>query len=342
MISSAVSASGSIITSAPIVASSFSPIGPRSSSVWMRTTVCSTPNSLASNDARRLTSSFWVTPASNSARSMPAARSVDGTVALPTTTCTSSSAPIAAAITSSCSTTTTSFPSAPSRWARYQPTSPAPTITTCIVTACLIDRTDRERQARRRPSVTVDRPRCDGSGGDRDRLEQRCGRGAQHGGGVGVGEVVAAGLGAGDELAGGVDRRRDAVVRAQDGERLVLCNGIERRPQQLEEFRRRSVAERQRAQHRQGVDPLDDVVAGRLAELLVGGGDVQDVVDDLEHGAVGVAVLGERVDDRAVVAGDDATDARRGAVQRRGLAVDRGEVAGLGARAVVGVAELFD
>ncbi len=152
MISSAVSASGSMITSAPIVASSRSPSGPRSSSVWIRTTVCSTPNSFASSDARRLTSSFCVTPASRPAFSIPAARNVDGTAALPTTTCTSSSAPIAAAMTSFCSTTTMSLPSAPRRWARYQPTSPAPTITTCMTTACPIGPTDREHHGRRRRS----------------------------------------------------------------------------------------------------------------------------------------------------------------------------------------------
>ena len=42
----------------------------------------------------------------------------------------------------------------------------------------------------------------------------------------------------------------------------------------------------ERVQHRQVVDALGDVVAGGLAELLVGGDHVEDVVDDLEGHAV--------------------------------------------------------
>ena len=53
-------------------------------------------------------------------------------------------------------------------------------------------------------------------------------------------------------------------------------------------------------------------------------------------------VVGEGVDGGAVVPGDDAADPGRGAVQRGGLAVDRREVAGLGAAGVVGVPQLFD
>jgi hypothetical protein len=55
-----------------------------------------------------------------------------------------------------------------------------------------------------------------------------------------------------------------------------------------------------RAQHGQRVHALDHVVAGRLAQLLVGGRDVEQVVGDLEHHAERLAVLGERVDERAV------------------------------------------
>ncbi len=98
----------------------------------------------------------------------------------------------------------------------------------------------------------------------------------------------------------------------------------------------------ERADHRQRVHALDHVVPGRLAEFAVGRRDVQDVVDDLEHDAVGVAVLGECVDHDAVVAGDDRADACCRAVERSRLAVDRGEVALLVTGDVVGVAELFD
>ncbi len=45
----------------------------------------------------------------------------------------------------------------------------------------------------------------------------------------------------------------------------------------------------ERPEHRQRVDALDEVVAGRLAELLVGGDDVEHVVDDLERHAVRLA-----------------------------------------------------
>ena len=48
----------------------------------------------------------------------------------------------------------------------------------------------------------------------------------------------------------------------------------------------------------QRVDALDQVVAGGLAQLLVGGDQVEDVVDDLEDHAERVAVLGERLDVR--------------------------------------------
>ncbi|TPW11933.1 MAG: hypothetical protein FD127_2943 [Acidimicrobiaceae bacterium] len=83
-------------------------------------------------------------------------------------------------------------------------------------------------------------------------------------------------------------------------------------------------------------------MTGGLSELAIGGGDVEQVVDDLEHHSEGVAVGGERVDQPAVEAGDDAADARRGGEQRRRLAGDRGHVRRLGSCRVVGVSQLFD
>ena len=46
-------------------------------------------------------------------------------------------------------------------------------------------------------------------------------------------------------------------------------------------------------------------MTGGLAELLGGVGDVEDVVDDLEHHAEGVAPLGQVVDDLPLESGDD-------------------------------------
>ncbi len=89
-------------------------------------------------------------------------------------------------------------------------------------------------------------------------------------------------------------------------------------------------------------DAVDHVVARRLAELRVGRGDVEDVVDDLEHHRVRVAVFGERLDRRAVVATDDPADAGGRSVERGRLAVDRGEVALPRPGDVVGVAKFFD
>ena len=98
----------------------------------------------------------------------------------------------------------------------------------------------------------------------------------------------------------------------------------------------------ERVQHRQVVDALGDVVAGRLAELLVGGDDVEDVVDDLEGHAVVPPELGELVDVLAGQLADDPADAARGGEERRGLALDGDEVRLDRAAGVVGVPQLVD
>ena len=51
----------------------------------------------------------------------------------------------------------------------------------------------------------------------------------------------------------------------------------------------------QRHQRRQGVDALGQILPGRFEQLRFGGGDVEDVVADLEHHAEAVAVFGERL-----------------------------------------------
>ena len=83
-------------------------------------------------------------------------------------------------------------------------------------------------------------------------------------------------------------------------------------------------------------------MAGGLAELVVGRGDVEEVVDDLEHVAVRLAVLGERVGQGRIEPGDEATDARRRGVERRRLATDRSQVTRLRARRVVRVTKFLD
>ena len=52
----------------------------------------------------------------------------------------------------------------------------------------------------------------------------------------------------------------------------------------------------QRPDDRQGVDALDQVVAGGLAQLLVGADQVEDVVADLEGHAEGLPEGGQRLD----------------------------------------------
>ena len=56
----------------------------------------------------------------------------------------------------------------------------------------------------------------------------------------------------------------------------------------------------ERVDHRQRVDALEQVLACGLAERHVGGGEVEDVVDDLEAHAEVMAVAGERVERRLV------------------------------------------
>ena len=95
-------------------------------------------------------------------------------------------------------------------------------------------------------------------------------------------------------------------------------------------------------QHGEGVHALHHVVSGRLAELLVGGRDVEQIVDDLEHHAVRLAETSECIDHRTGETAHQAADARRGGEQRGGLAADRREIAVDRAGDVVGVPQLLD
>ena len=80
------------------------------------------------------------------------------------------------------------------------------------------------------------------------------------------------------------------------------------------------------------------VVADGLAELGFGPGDVEHVVDDLEAHAEVLTELRQRVERVGRDVAHHAADAARGGHQRRGLALDRGEVRVLGA---VGVEEVL-
>ena len=117
---------------------------------------------------------------------------------------------------------------------------------------------------------------------------------------------------------------------------------LERAAQQVPQLGRRGAARGQRPDDRQGVDALDQVVAGRLAELRLRGGQVEHVVDDLEDHAEGVAEAGQRLDVGPVEPAHERADAGRGREQRRRLAADRLQVLGLGPGRAVGPAQLAD
>ena len=87
-----------------------------------------------------------------------------------------------------------------------------------------------------------------------------------------------------------VDRRRCAVASARA--RVVELLGVDAAAEQVAQLRRLA----QRVDHRQRVDALEEVVARGLAERVVGGGEVEDVVDDLEAHAEVTAEAGERVE----------------------------------------------
>ena len=100
----------------------------------------------------------------------------------------------------------------------------------------------------------------------------------------------------------------DATVRTDDAEGLLELDTLDRPTEQIAELAARRRAVRQGHEHRQCVDALEEVVAGRLAELGLARGEVEDVVDDLERGAESQAVGRRRVDERR---GRDRRPARR-------------------------------
>ena len=137
---------------------------------------------------------------------------------------------------------------------------------------------------------------------------------------------------------GGVDlcpgcrrRSRDAAVRADDPERLLELDSLDWATEEVAELAAGGRVVRQGEEHGQGVDAFEEVVPGRLAELGFARGEVEDVVDDLERRAEPQAVGRRRIDEIAVVPGDQRPDAGRSREERRRLALDRGVVVVLGA-----------
>ena len=120
-------------------------------------------------------------------------------------------------------------------------------------------------------------------------------------------------------------RLGDAVGRHHDAPGLVALGLGQGDPEQRPQVGPR-VGVVQGHQGRERVDPLGQVLARRLLQLAVGGGDVEDVVTDLEHHAEAVPELGAGVDfGRGKPAGQRA-DAARGGGERCCLAADGGEV----------------
>ena len=95
-------------------------------------------------------------------------------------------------------------------------------------------------------------------------------------------------------------RLRHTPVGPDDAESRLDLDLLERAAQQVPQLGRRGAACGQRPDDRQGVDALDQVVAGRLAELRLRGRQVEHVVDDLEDHAEGVAEGGQRLHIRPV------------------------------------------
>ncbi len=97
-----------------------------------------------------------------------------------------------------------------------------------------------------------------------------------------------------DVGAGFGDRGGDSRRSGHNGARLLTLGLTQRLPEERAQVGAR-IGIGQGHQGGQGVDALGQILPGRLEELTRRGGDVEDVVADLEHHAEAVAVLGERV-----------------------------------------------
>ncbi len=161
-------------------------------------------------------------------------------------------------------------------------------------------------------------------------------------GGRGCRKHITCPLGARDEVVRHCHRLFDAVPATNDVECTSLLASVERPAEHPPQFVGSSATPGERVHHRKRVDTFDHVVTCGLAELGIGRGEVENVVDNLEDHAVCRAVRGECVDDRAIVTGNQSTDASRSAVQRRGLAFDTCQVRLDRPRRVVGEAQFLD
>ena len=149
------------------------------------------------------------------------------------------------------------------------------------------------------------------------------------------------------ETVGALERRRclgGVVAGDARAGRLRRCSGRDATRELSGSSGCRAARERRgsrkRVDDRQRVDALEEVLAGGLAERVVGRGEVEHVVDDLEAHAEVVAEPGERVERGVGDARDHAADAARRREQRRGLALDRRRVVLLGAVDVEEVLQL--
>ena len=154
--------------------------------------------------------------------------------------------------------------------------------------------------------------------------------GGERGQGVGSGagrELVQLGAGggrlAGEDIAGAAQ----AVAGAEQGQGLVDLGVVGDGPgeQQAQAIGVRAGL-LQRVEHRQGVDALPQVRAGRLAGAVGRRGDVDDVVGDLERGADHGAEALQRIDVLGRAAGEQAAVTAGRRDQRAGLLRDHGEV----------------
>ncbi len=139
---------------------------------------------------------------------------------------------------------------------------------------------------------------------------------------------------------GSTSRHVDPVAGSDDGDRPLVARVVERSGEQLAQLV--AVGAVEGHDHRQREHALEQIVAGRLTQLLLGCGEVEDVVDDLERETVGFAEVGDGVD---VVAGQTTgqpADPARSGQQRGGLARDRGLVVLGGPAGVAGGLQLAD
>src|ERR1019366_7859192 len=110
-----------------------------------------------------------------------------------------------------------------------------------------------------------------------------------------------------EETVGRGDRRLHAAAGDDHLARALAIVVVEGRTQQGSQFLAHGLVA-QRHQRRQVVNALGQVLPGRLAQLVVDGDDVQDVVAQLVNHAEAASELGQRVAYLGAVPGGQRTD----------------------------------